>query len=203
MSYDEIASEEILQNTKKALEANNFNVHIADAGEEAKKIALELIPKGAEVITMTSVTLTDLGLESEFNDSGNYDSVKAKLSKMNRETEGNAMQKLGAAPDYAIGSVHAVTQDGKVIVASNTGSQMAGYVYGSPHVVWVVGAQKIVKDFDDGIKRIYDYVLPLESERAHKAYGVEGSFVSKLLVFNKEVNPERINIVLVKENLGF
>jgi hypothetical protein len=56
---------------------------------------------------------------------------------------------------------------------------------------------------DEAFKRIYDYVLPLESERAKKAYGVPGSNVSKLFILNKEVTPGRITVILVKEALGF
>ena len=116
------------------------------------------------------------------------------------------MQKLGAAPDYALGSVHAITQDGKVLVASGTGSQLPADAYGAGNVIWVVGAQKIVQNQDEGMKRIFDYVLPLETVRARKAYGLPdtwNSYPSKILIFNREATPERITIVLVKEVLGF
>jgi len=112
------------------------------------------------------------------------------------------MQKLGAAPEYAVGSVHAVTEDGKVIIASNTGSQLPAYAYGSAHVIWVVGTQKIVANLEQGLKRIYEYVLPLESERLKKVYGVESN-VSKLLIINKEIAPNRLTLILVKQKLGF
>ncbi len=135
--------------------------------------------------------------------SGKYDSVKKKLMSTNRETEALQMQRLGAAPEYAVGSVHAVTEDGKVVVVSNTGSQLPAYAYGSMHVIWVVGGQKIVKDLDAAMERVYEHVLPLESERARIAYGVEGSNVSKLLTVTREVNPNRIKMIIVKEPLGF
>jgi acyl-CoA hydrolase len=112
-------------------------------------------------------------------------------------------RKLGNGPDYAVGSVHAVTEDGKILIASNTGSQLPAYAYGAGKVVWVVGTHKITKDLDAGMKRIYDYVLPLESVRANKAYGVPGSFVSKLLIINKEVSPGSLIIIFVPEVLGF
>jgi len=121
---------------------------------------------------------------------------------MDRKTQGLEMQKLGAAPEWAVGSVHAVTEDGKVIIASASGSQLPSYAYGSSHVVWVVGSQKIVKDLDEGMKRVREYVLPLESERAMKAYG-QPSSINKLLILNKEANPGRITMVIVKEKLGF
>lgn len=99
--------------------------------------------------------------------------------------------------------MHAVTEDGKIVIASNTGSQLGAYAYGSQHVIWVVGAQKIVPNIDQAIKRIYDYVLPLESERAHKAYGVEGSAVNKMLIVNAEGTPDRVTVIFIKESIGF
>ncbi len=122
---------------------------------------------------------------------------------MDKSKQGKEMQMLGAAPEYAVGSVHAVTEDGKVLIASATGSQLPAYVYGSKKVIWVVGTQKIVKNTDDGIKRIYEHTLPLESERAKKAYGVSGSFVAKLLLINKEFEKDRIHLIFVNESIGY
>ena len=42
----------------------------------------------------------------------------------------------------------------------------------------------------------------LEDVRAQKAYGVR-SGVNKILIINKEVVPDRIVVILVKEKLGF
>ena len=201
--YDQLASSEQIEATIAALQANGINGLVVESGEEAKKKVLELLPEGTEVMTMTSVTLDTLGIAQEINESGKYDSVRVKLNAMNRETQGSEMQKLGAAPDWTVGSVHAVTEDGKVLIASNTGSQLPAYAYGAGHVVWVVGAQKIVKDVEAGLKRIYHYVLPLEAERAKKAYGAPGSFVSKLLVINRENIENRITIIFIKEVIGY
>ncbi len=203
MDYKIIPSQETIEKTAKALQVNGVTVVITQNGEDAKNKVLELLPKQAEVMTMTSTTLDDIGATKEINESSEYNAVRDKLYSMDRKTQYIEMQKLGAAPEYAVGSVHAVTEDGHILIASNTGSQLPAYVYGSAHVIWVVGAQKIVKDTDSGIKRIYDYVLPLESERAHKAYNVPGSAVNKLLIINKEVTPNRLTIILVKEVLGF
>lgn len=192
-----------IQRTIQSLKNNGINAIVVENKEEAKKKVISMIPSGSEVMTMTSVTLDDVGLAEIFNESGNYVSVKSKLALMDREKEGYEMNKMGAAPEYSIGSVHAVTEDGRVLVASNTGSQLPGYAYGSPKVIWVVGAQKIVENMDEGMKRIEEHVLPLESDRARKAYGVAGSNISKVLVINKEVNPQRITMVIVKEAIGF
>lgn len=200
--WTKIPSDKVLEKTVKSLKENGMDALIVENGKEAKKKVLELVPKGAEVMTMSSETLIAVGITKEINESGNYDSVKIKLNSMNRETQQREMQKIGAAPAFAVGSVHAVTQDGKVLIASNTGSQLPAYVYGSDQVIWVAGAQKIVKDLDEGMKRIYEYVLPLESKRLQKVYGAPSN-VSKLLIFNKEIRPGRVTMILVKEALGF
>ncbi len=201
--WDQLADKQTIEKTIKSLHANGIEAEFVENGEQAKQRILEILPKGAEVMDMTSITLDTLGIPKELNESGNYNSVRNKLTSMDRNTQGIEMQKMGAAPDWVVGSVHAVTEDGQVLIASNTGSQLPAYAYGSSHIIWVVGVQKITKDTDEGMKRIYEYVLPLEAERARKAYGVPGSNVSKLLIVNKEVRPNRITIIFVNEVLGF
>lgn len=205
-SFDHIASAETIEKTIAALQANNITAELVQTKEEAKDSVLSLVPKGSEVMTMTSITLQEIGVLPVLNESGEYNSIRTKLNNMNRQTQSLEMQKLGAAPEYTIGSVHAITEDGKVIIASNTGSQLPAYVYGSSHVIWVVGTQKIVKDVDTGIKRIYEYILPKESVRLRKQYNLPdtvNSNVSKLLIINKEAKPERIHLIFVNEALGF
>ncbi len=202
--FKKLATDESIQKTIDSLKTNGIDAVVVETEDEAKTKVLSMLPKGAEVMNMTSVTLSTIGLDKEINDSGNYDSVKNKLNKMNRETQAGEMQKLGAAPEYAVGSVHAVSETGEVVIASNTGSQLPAYAYGSQRVIWVVGTQKIVADQEEAMKRIYDYVLPLESVRLNKQYNMDkGSFVSKLLIVNREFMLGRINIVFVKKVLGF
>lgn len=204
--YTSIPSDEIVKKTADALKANNFTTYIADNRDDAIKKVHELLPSGAEVMVATSETLRELGLEQEINDSRTYKSIKAKLATMDREKDHREMQRIGASAEYQIGSVHAITQDGTVLIASNSGSQLPGYVYGSDHVIWVVGAQKIVESVEDGMTRIKDHITPLESVRARKAYGLPeewSSYYSKIVLYNREPNPQRVSIVLVKEALGF
>lgn len=198
-----LASDESIARTIDALKANGINAVVVENAQEARKKVLEIIPQNTEVMTMSSVTLETIGIDKEINETGKYNSVKNKLYKLDRKTQGLEMQKLGAAPEYAVGSVHAVTEDGKVLIASNTGSQLPAYAYASAHVLWIVGTQKIVANLDEGMRRIYDYVLPLESERMNKFYGVPKSNVSKLLIVSKEIKLQRITLIFVKEKLGF
>ena len=200
--FANLASDAQIRRTVESLEANNIHVIVAEDGADAKKTLYELIPANAEVFTSSSETLNVLGIPQEIDKSGRYNSVREKMSMMDRKTQNREMEKLGATPEYMIGSVQAVTEDGEVIIASKTGSQMSGYAAAAAHVIWVVGTQKIVPTIEDGMKRIEEYVLPLENARALKAFGVESS-INKVLVVNKEFKPGRTTMILVKEKLGF
>lgn len=201
--WEDLASEESIKSVLSSLNSEGIAGYVVENGEEAKKKVLSIVPTGAEIMTMSSQTLEAVGLTKEINESGNYDSLKMKLSKMDRATQGPEMLKLGASPEWAIGSVHAVTEDGHIFIASNTGSQLGAYAFAAQHVVWVVGTQKIVKNMDAGMKRVYEYSLPKESERQKSIGNPNGSNIGKLLIVNKEFRPERITMILVKERLGF
>ena len=203
-NWTKIPDDKTIEQTAAALTANGMETFVVTSGEDAKNKVLEFVPEGSEVFTMTSKTLDVIGIPQVINESGKYDSIRKKFESMDRQTQSREMQKIGSSPEYAIASVHALTQDGKAIIASNTGSQLAAEVYGANNVIWVIGAQKIVQDIDEGFKRIYEYVLPLESDRFNKTYNMTtGSFVSKLLIINREIKPGRIRTIIVKQVLGF
>jgi hypothetical protein len=119
-----LASDERIERTARALAANGIHTLIASSSEEAKRLFFELVPEGAEIFLGASVTLEQLGIKEEIDKSGRFDSVRPKMFAMNRETQGKEIRKLAASPDYAAGSVQAVTEDGHVLIASNTGSQL-------------------------------------------------------------------------------
>jgi L-lactate utilization protein LutC len=200
--FSRLASDEQIQRTVKALEENGIHTLVAEHGEEAEQMVFDLLPEGAEVFTASSQTLEQLGIPAELEKSEQYDLVRVKLRKMDPKTQNREMVEMGATPQYIIGSVHAVTEDGQVLVASNTGSQLAPYAASAEKVIWVVGAQKIVRDLDEGMQRIEEYTYPREDERLREAMGVPSN-ISKLLTINKEVQPGRVTMIIVKEELGY
>ncbi|GAC1387582.1 MAG: lactate utilization protein [Candidatus Saccharimonadales bacterium] len=200
--YSKIATEESVKKTTDALELNGFTVVAVDNLAAANVKVKELIPVGSEVFTATSVTLTAAGLEKELNESGNYVSARAKFGPLyGQEDKVLLMRQLSSASDYAVGSIHAVTEDGQLLVASATGSQLPNYAYGANHVIFVVGTQKIVTDLGEAFERLETYTFPLENERAKKVYG-SGSVISKILLFKNDPS-HRITIILVNENVGY
>lgn len=203
-SFHDLPSQETIDRALAALKENGFNPIFVQNKEEAKKKVLELVPEDSQVFANTSITSEQIGLPEIFNNSGTYESVRVKMSNLDRNTQGKQLREIGSTPDYMVGSVHAVTQDGHVLIASRTGSQIPGYAHGAGKVIWVVGAQKIVKNIEEGTKRIFEYILPLEGERANKAYHItDGSKVDKLLTFYREEIPNRITLILINEILGF
>lgn len=198
MDYTKLPSEEVISKTINSLRENGFQAFTVENKEEAKEKTLALINEDEEVMTMTSVTLEQTGIFGEIGKFKN--AVRKKLTE--ESVDEKLKRQLGAAPDAAIGSVHAVTEQGELYIASNTGSQLPAYAYGAQKVIFVVGMQKIVKNSEQAIKRIYEHALPLEQERAKKAYRIE-SHANKILTINKELQENRITIILVKELLGF
>ena len=201
--FAELADEASLARTKKALEANGFEVFVVDSGAEAKAKVLELIPAGSEVMTNTSKTLDEIGVSKEINESGRYDAIRPKMMALYADpTKKREMRKIAAAPDFALGSVHAITEHGEVIIASASGSQLGPYPYSAGKVIWVAGTHKIVDDHDHGRRRIKEHTFPLENERAQAAYGM-GSSIHKELTIRGDSAPGRYTLVLIREHIGF
>lgn len=200
--YASLASAAQIQRTVEALAANGMIAIVVETGADARKKVAELLPAGAEAFISSSATLEQLGITEDVDKSGRYDSVRVKLSKLDYQTQQREMVKLGASPEYVLGSVHALTESGVAMIASASGSQLGPFGAGASKVIWVVGSQKIVPNYEEGIKRINEYALPLEDERALKVYEAH-SVVGKLLVVNREISPDRITVIIVKENIGF
>jgi len=200
--FAKLANDAQIERVATALEANGMKTLIAENGEDAKRLVLELVPHGAEVYANQSKTLEQLGLTVEFDKSGRYNAVRPKVLSLDRKTQANEIRKLRSSPEYMIGSVQAVTESGQVLTASGGGSQLAPYAYGAAKVIWVIGVQKIVADLNEGFRRIEEYSYPLEDARMHAAFGMHSS-VNKILIIHREMVPGRITIVLVKEELGY
>jgi hypothetical protein len=92
---------------------------------------------------------------------------------------------LQRAGRFSVGSVHAVTRDGALFIASASGSQLASYAWGATNVILVVGAQKLVPTAEAARERIFEHSLKLEDARAYAAYG-QNSFVGKILEIHQE-----------------
>ncbi|MDQ6659700.1 MAG: LUD domain-containing protein, partial [Chloroflexota bacterium] len=128
--FNTLASNERIARVVPALEANNLAAVVVETGEQAYHYVLDLLPKGATIFTGNSRTLETIGLTSEIEQSSHFQAVRPRLLALRSQGQVREMRKLGASPDVVTGSVHAVTEQGQVLIASGTGSQLASYVYG-------------------------------------------------------------------------
>jgi len=202
--WAELADQAVVKRTWAALEERGFHVEFLNNKEEALERLKILIPPNAEVMTGSSTTLKEIGFV-DFLSSGKHEwnNLKEKIVSEKDPKKQAELRKKSVTSEYFLGSVHAITQSGEVVIASATGSQLSSYVDASNNVIWVVGTQKIVLNLEEGLRRIREYVLPLEDQRMKQA-GFRGSTIAKILIFEKETLPFRkITLIFVNEKLGF
>jgi hypothetical protein len=195
------ASEQTLQDVAKALGERNMTPLVVDTPADARRAVLEMIPDGAEVHSGKSKTLEDAGLFNEFQDSGRYDFLRTRMFAMDRATQGREIRKLVSAPDYMVNSAQAITEDGVIVVASASASQIGPLASGAGRVIYVIGSQKIVPDVATAYERILDHVLPYEDARLFAAMGAH-SFLARVLLVEREWQTDRTTVVLVREPVG-
>ena len=201
-SFAQPATAQHLQRAAAALTAHGFTVEILDDAAAARTRIKDLIPAGASVFTGASETLRLSGIDEDLNASGRYEAIKSRGQAMNRATQLAEIWRLISTPDVIVGSVHAVTETGSLVIASASGSQLPGYAGGSLRAIWVVGAQKVVPDLSAALRRVEEHCLPLESDRAMKVYG-RPSATNRLLILNAEPDPGRGTVLLLREAIGF
>jgi LUD domain len=201
VDYAAPASEAELEALAARLRERNFEVLIVDDADAAREAVLERIPEGASVHSGKSKTLEDAGIFGALMEGESYDFIRKRTAKMDRATQRDEMRKLGAAPDVMLGSAHAVTEAGQIVITSASGSQIGPIASGAGRLILVIGAQKIVPDLDAAFRRIRDYVFPYEDARLRETMGL-GTKITRTLILESDFMPGRTTIVLVRRPLG-
>ena len=205
MNFNSLAPKNIVDKTKDALVSKGYEVFVVDTGKEALEKIKQIIPKGASVMNGASVTLEQIGFV-DYLKSGKlpWNNLHEKILAEKDPSKQSKLRKQSALSDYYLGSVHALTEKGEFIIASNSSSQLPHIVFTSPNLIFVVSTKKIVPNLTDGMKRLEEYVFPLENEHMKKLYNV-GSNISKIVTFKDEPQflGRKIRFILVNEDLGF
>ena len=195
------ASDDQLTRVAEAMATRGFEVRQVDTAGAARDLVAGLLPTNRTIFTTASETLRLSGIDEDINLSGRYQAIRPKLAQLDFHKDADERRRLTAGPDVAIGSVQAVTEEGQVVLASASGSQIGAFS-AAGKMIWIIGAQKIVSDLDAAMRRIYDYCYPLEDVRARKAYG-NPSAVAKVLIVGRELLPNRGTVIFVKEPIGY
>lgn len=200
-----LATQESITKTAAALTANGFEPVVVASKEEALLKLKEMIPSGATIMNGTSATLEEIGYV-EYLKSGEHDwkNLHERIIAETDPAKQAQLRRESVISDYYVGSAHALTENGELIIASNTGSQLPHLVFTSPNIALVIGANKIVPTLEAGFERLKQHVIPLEDARMHKVYGM-GTTWAKTVILHKE-NPmfgRKVHVIIVNESLGF
>ncbi len=205
MDYTTLATDETLAKVTAALTARNFEPIIVNTKEDALAKVKELIPAGASVMNGASTTLQQIGF-IEYLKAGTHgwNNLHAAIAAETDPAKQGALRKQGTLSDYYVGSVHALSEAGELLIASNSGSQLPNIVFNSPNVLFVVSTQKITPTLADAETRLRTHVVPLEDARM-KSVNMGGTALNKLFTFFAEptYTGRKIRVILVKEQLGF
>lgn len=205
MNFTSLAAKGLLDKTVSALMSKNIETFVVGNGQAALEKVKTLIPLGNSVMNGASLTLEQIGF-IEYLKSGQHgwNNLHEAIVKETDPAKQSALRKQAVLSDYYLGSVHALTEDGQMVIASNTGSQLPHIVFTSPNLIFVVSTKKIVPTLADAMKRLEEYVVPLEDKHMQQKYGV-GTSLNKIVIFKNE-NPRlgrKVRMILVEEDLGF
>ena len=206
MDYGTLPAPERVQRTVEAVNGRGIHAELVETKEAALERVKALIPPGCVVMTGSSVTLQQIGFE-DILISGDHPwrNFKADLLAEKDPAKQSAMRKQGTLAEFFLGSVNALAETGELVFASGSGSQLPAYAYSSRNVIWVAGTQKIAPTLEDAIRRVREYVLPLEDQRQKSLGNKSGSRINRLLTIEGEPTYLRRNLslILVNQVLGF
>ena len=206
MDYAALPSLGRIRQTIEAVRSRGISAELVETKEDALARVQTIIPDHAVVMTGGSVTLQQIGFEALLI-SGQHPwrNFKADLLAEKDPAKQSAMRRQGTLAEFYLGSVNALAETGELVFASGTGSQLPAYAYSSRNVIWVAGAQKIARTLDEALRRVREYVLPLEDQRQKNFGNKTGSYIGRILIFEYEPAFLRRNLtlILVNQVLGF
>jgi hypothetical protein len=206
MDFSALPAIDVVTETVNAVGKRGISVELLDTKKDALERIKAIIPPASTVMTGASVTLREIGFE-ELLISKNHPwrNLKDDIVIEKDPKKQSLLRKQASMADYFLGSVHAVSSTGEIVVASATGSQIAPYAFTSQNIIWVVGIQKITRTVDEGLLRVREYIIPHEEERMRAMTGGKmGTTIGKILIFAQEVPflGRTVKLLLVKEKVG-
>lgn len=205
MAYDTLASEETVTKTIAALEGHNFHAEVVATKEAALARVKELVTPGASVMNGASRTLEEIGFVEYLKEGAHgWNNLHEGILKEQDPLEQAKLRRQSTVSDFYLGSAHAVTEEGELFFASNSGSQLPHLAFSSPNVILVVGTHKIIPTLKDIEGRMQDRILPLEDVNMMNKYGVHTSWNKTLMLHNENPMMGRmVRVIFVEEVLGF
>lgn len=195
----------------KELESRNMEGYYAESGEEALKLALDMIPEGSSISWGGSVSIKEIGLQQAVCQ-GNYKVYDRDATNTPEERRQVMIDAYGC--DYFITSTNAITSTGELVNVDGMANRVSAIAFGPKNVLMIVGMNKVVKSVEDAISRTRNEAAPVNAQR----FGIDTPCVKTGVCFDCK-SPDticcqtlitryskikgRIKIILVNEDLGF
>jgi arginine repressor len=193
---------------------NILGIYCEDKNAAHKKI-LEFISESATIGFAGSQTLEQLEIVEMLESRGNliYNQYDPQLSR----DESMKIRKQGTLADYYLTSANAVSKQGELFFLSAYGHRIAG-IADAKNVIVVVGINKLAESFQSAMDRARKVATPLNCKRLKwdTPCVVDGVCRSEIcfspqfvrmccqwLIIESEMNPDRMTVLIVGEELGF
>ncbi len=212
MGAKELRNAKLGEKMVKALEARHFEAYYCATKEEAKNLAMSLIPEGSSVTWGGTETIKEIGLPQALKE-GNFDvhdrddlPTMAEKQALYRETFGM---------DVFLTSTNAISEDGVLVNIDGTGNRVAAMIFGPKKVIVVAGMNKAAKTLDDARVRARTIAAPINCQRfaaLKTGCNVSGACedcksADSICAYFSEIRisrpPKRVCVILVGEELGF
>ncbi|BBO84766.1 hypothetical protein DSCO28_53320 [Desulfosarcina ovata subsp. sediminis] len=205
-----------LQRVQKALEANNFDVYIADNKDMAKKLAYDTIIPAMAPKTISwggSITFVGTRLYEALKNDPRY-TVLDTYDKGLSPEQSVQLRREALLVDLFISGTNAVTETGHLVNLDMIGNRVAALTFGPKHVLLFIGRNKLVADQAAAMARIKNYAAPVNVMRLEKKSpcGKTGRcencsspdrICNTWTITEKSFPKQRIKIVLINEDMGF
>ena len=168
----------LAQKAVRALKRRNLTAFYAPHRQEALAKVMELIPKGATVVCGDSVTLHEVGVFEALTGSGDYNF----LNPFARDAEGNLlvkgqerldMERKAFTADVFLCGINALTLDGRIVNVDGAGNRVAPTIFGPKRVIMVTGANKVVKNLEEAMRRVHEVAAPINARRHYMKHHME------------------------------
>ncbi|MBI5968028.1 MAG: lactate utilization protein [Deltaproteobacteria bacterium] len=166
---------------KRAVEAlakRNINARYVRDKQEAQSAILAMIPDKASIGIGDSVTMEQVDVLAKLAERGGHEVSNPFIFLDDGrfadppEMRVQKMRQALLADIFLTGS-NAITLDGKIVNIDARGNRVAGIIFGPKKVILAVGANKIVLDVDQALRRIKNVAAPLNCERHFLAHRLD------------------------------
>ncbi|MBQ9348354.1 MAG: lactate utilization protein [Oscillibacter sp.] len=198
----------LAQKVIKGLQSRNMAGYYAATREEARSLALSLIPEESTVTMGGGMSVHEIGLTDALKE-GNYQFIDRDDYEDKR-----AAMLLAYDVDVFLSSANAITEDGVLVNIDGNANRVSAIAQGPRKVVFIVGMNKVCDDVDGAMKRARNVAAPINAQR----FGLStpcaktGSCMNckspdticcQFLVTRYSKHKDRIHVILVNDALGF